>query len=327
MTKKFANGDSMKLAVDGAAYARSAHRESGCIGCHSQIKVADHPEKVRNFASSRQYALAQNEACRSCHGRLFKTYQASAHGILVRDGNVAAPLCADCHQPHQVMPASARNNSRDACLNCHGDAEELHGKWLPNAARHLEGVACAACHAPDALRKVDLRIYAGGEPLGDPNGKLDFARRARVADANHDGLDASELRVLLTDLERGGAEVSLRGYLELRSAVDAHELPPKARALRDCVKCHDEKAAPFQSVTVSSLDADGRPVRYDAHQAILSSAITWEVLRGFYAIGGTRMKLLDVLLALGLLGGITVPALHILVRRMFRRRNDDGASK
>jgi hypothetical protein len=188
-------------------------------------------------------------------------------------------------------------------------------------------VACAACHAPDALRKVDLRIYAGTQPLIDRNGLLQFEQRARAADANHDGLDAKELSALLADLESAGEEVSLRGHLELRSGIDAHELPAKARALRDCVKCHDESAAPFQFLTVSSLDADGRPVRYDAQKDVLSSALTWDALRGFYAIGGTRLKALDILLALGLLGGIAVPALHLLVRRMFRRRNDDGASK
>jgi hypothetical protein len=81
-------------------------------------------------------------------------------------------------------------------------------------------------------------------------------------------------------------------------------------------------------VTVSILDADGRPLRYDAHRGVLSSAITWEALRGFYAIGGTRLGQLDVLLALGLAGGIAVPALHLAARRWFGRRRHnqpDGA--
>jgi hypothetical protein len=53
--------------------------------------------------------------------------------------------------------------------------------------------------------------------------------------------------------------------------------------------------------------------------------MTWEALRSFYAIGGTRLKLLDIMLLLGLVGGIAVPALHLAVRRLFRRRpNSDG---
>jgi hypothetical protein len=101
--------------------------------------------------------------------------------------------------------------------------------------------------------------------------------------------------------------------------MEAHELSPRALAIRDCSKCHDERAVPFQYVTVSTLDAEGRPVRYDAHKSILGSAVAWEALRGFYAIGGTRIKALDVALALGLAGGIAVPALHFALRRLCRR--------
>ena len=40
------------------------------------------------------------------------------------------------------------------------------------------------------------------------------------------------------------------------------------------------------------------------------------------------MKLLDVLLALGLVGGITVPALHLALRRLSRRApNPDGSTR
>jgi predicted CXXCH cytochrome family protein len=325
MTSKLANGDELSLTVDGAAFARSIHRPVGCIGCHAQIKVSDHPGNVKPAASARQFALAKVDTCRACHGRVFKTYEASMHAIRLREGNTAAPVCGDCHRPHLGAPVSVQDQQKEACLACHGDTAESHQQWLPNAPSHLRAVACSACHAPDVLRKVDLRIHVGTAPLIDRDGSLEFERRARAADANHDGLDAIELSAFLADLERDGGDISLRGYIELRSGNDAHELPGKARAIKDCVKCHDENAAPFQNVTISILDAEGRPVRYDAHKAVLSSAVTWEALRGFYAIGGTRLKLLDIVLMLGLAGGIAVPALHLLVRRMFRREaNNDG---
>ena len=138
--------------------------------------------------------------------------------------------------------------------------------------------------------------------------------------AIHGGVDAGER------VERRHRPIGTEG--ELRSGIEAHELPGKAAAIRDCVKCHDENAAPFQSVVISILDADGRPVRYDAHKEILSSAVTWDALRGFYAIGGTRFKLLDYVLAIGLVGGIAVPVVHLALRRFLGRQpKDDGASK
>ena len=173
------------------------------------------------------------------------------------------------------------------------------------------------------MRRVDLRILAGGKPLRDDTGLLQFVRRVRALDTDHNGLDADELRTLLAELDPAGGGLALRGAVLLRSGIDAHELPPKAEALRDCVACHDAAAPPFQYVTVSVLDADGRPQYYDARREILSSTLTWDALAGFYAVGGTRLRLFDIALGLALVGGISGPALHLILRRATARKPDD----
>jgi nitrate/TMAO reductase-like tetraheme cytochrome c subunit len=318
-SKKLANGDMLSLAVDGAAFARSVHAPIGCAACHARAAAPDHPGNVENFGSARQYALAQNQACRACHDRVFEEYERSVHAARVREGNAAAPVCGDCHPPHGVARASVQGGPKETCLACHGGVERRHGEWLPNPGNHLRAVTCSACHAPGAQPRVDLQLLRGAEPIRDRDAAVPFSQRARAADADGDGLDANELRALLADLERSGGKVSLRGRIELRSGVEAHELPAKAQAIRDCARCHDANAAAFQNVTVSVLDADGMPVRYDAHREVLNSATTWDALRGFYAIGGTRFKLLDIVLAVGLVGGLAVPALHLAVRRRLRR--------
>lgn len=321
-----ASGAMATRAVDGAAFARSLHGSIGCEGCHEQITLPAHPGDVKRAASARQYSVSQSDSCRACHARISRTWERSLHAVRLREGNTASAVCSDCHSPHEVTPASVQDGPRNVCLTCHDDTVEKHGKWLPNAASHVRAVACSACHAPASLRRVDLRLHRGAQPVSDRESAALFEQRARAIDANSDGLDAIELRALLADLEQRGLEVTLKGRIELRSGLEAHELPVKAQAIKDCVKCHDEKAAPFQSVVISVLDADGRPVRYDAHKEILSSAVTWEALRGFYAIGGTRFKLLDYVLAIGLIGGIAVPVLHIALRRILRRRaGDEGA--
>lgn len=325
-SKKLANGDLLSLAIDGAAFSRSVHGPIGCAACHAEAAAPDHPGNVKNFDSARQYALAQNQACRACHGPVFERYERSVHAARVREAQSAAPVCGDCHPPHGVARASVLGGPKETCMTCHAGVERLHGEWLPNAENHLRAVACSTCHAPGALPRVDLQFVRGGQPVSDLGAAVPFRQRARAADADGDGLDANELRALLADLERSGGKVSLRGRIELRSGVEAHELPAKAQAIRDCARCHDANAAPFQNVTVSVLDAGGMPVRYDAHKEVLNSATTWDALRGFYAIGGTRFKLLDIVLAVGLVGGLAVPALHLAVRRWFRRppANDGG---
>ena len=215
--------------------------------------------------------------------------------------------------------ASSADGPDGVCLTCHGDPTAQHSEWLPNAAQHLNAIACSACHAPDALRQVDLRLYAGGKPLAD-SASLQFEKRARTVDRNRDGIDAKEFRTLLAEVGGEGGNITVRGHMELRNPTEAHELVAKPTALKACIDCHSDGASPFAKVTVSVLDVDGRAVRYDAHQDVLSSAMSAESLRGFYAVGGTRIKLLDVLLALGLAAGIAVPALHLLIRRALRSK-------
>lgn len=313
--------------VDGEAFARSLHGSIGCEGCHENVSLPAHPGNERRPESARKYAMAQSKSCRACHARVYKTYERSVHAELLRKGNVAAPVCGDCHAAHEVTPASVQDGPKNACLNCHDDTVAQHAKWLPNAASHVRAVACSACHAPASLRRVDLRMHKVGQPAGDLDAAALFEARARAIDADADGLDAKELRALLADLESRGLKVALKGRIELRTGTEAHEATAKALAIRDCAWCHHENAVPFQSVVVSILDADERPVRYDAHQEVLSSATTWEALRGFYAIGGTRFKLLDYVLVIALVVGIAVPVLHLALRRFLGRRSkDDGAS-
>jgi len=104
------------------------------------------------------------------------------------------------------------------------------------------------------------------------------------------------------------------------------------QAIQDCTKCHRQGADPFQSVTVSIVGPDGRPLRYGAQQEVLNSMISVDSVGGFYAIGGTRIKLLDMLFALALLSGIAVPAGHLTLNWLFRRyakkiREQDAATR
>jgi hypothetical protein len=330
LKKELASGESLPLHVDGTAFASSVHRPIGCAGCHTQINMAEHPGKTRKIASAREYTLEQNESCRNCHDRVYKAYEQSLHAQRVREGNPAAPVCGTCHAPHAVLPPSIQEGSNSTCLTCHAGVAEVHRKWLPNAARHLEAVSCSACHAPSALRKVDLRLFDGaaGKRVVDSDGSLQFEKRARAADADGNGLDPAELRTLVADVSRQIPEARFVGHLEVRNGIEAHELPAKTTASQNCARCHSDAAAPFQSVTVSVVGPESRIVRYDAHSDVLTSALTVDVLRGFYAIGGTRIKAFDILLALAFFAGISVPLLHILIRRWTRRdANRDGEMK
>jgi hypothetical protein len=157
--------------------------------------------------------------------------------------------------------------------------------------------------------------------VAEKEGVPQFETRARSADAKGVGLDALALQSLLREFNRDGidSKTTLRGRLEVRTGVETHQLTDKAKAIRNCDSCHREGADPFQSVTVSIVGPDGRPLRYGAQKEVLNSAISVDSVGGFYAIGGTRIKLLDILLALALLSGIAVPVGHMTLKWLFRR--------
>jgi len=110
----------------------------------------------------------------------------------------------------------------------------------------------------------------------------------------------------------------LRGRLEVQSGVEAHQLSEKSKALKDCRACHQEGAAPFQSVTLTIAGPDGRPLRHGVQKDVLSSLTSMQSVRGFYAIGSTRIKLLDYLLVMVLAGAICVPVVHMMIKRLFK---------
>jgi hypothetical protein len=114
----------------------------------------------------------------------------------------------------------------------------------------------------------------------------------------------------------------LRGRLEVQTAVQAHQLAAKALAVKDCDTCHREGAASFQSVTVSMAGPDGRPLRHEASRGVLTSIESVGAVGGFYAIGSTRIKLLDALLLLALAAGLCIPGAHLAMKLYFRRRHE-----
>lgn len=327
LSKVFANGEPLALRVDGAEFEASVHASLGCAACHAEVDLEAHPGPGTAFASARAFTLAKAAVCQQCHEDAFKQHEGSVHAKRIREGNALAPTCTGCHGAHAVTPKAAYQT----CVGCHAAALAAHRKWLPNAALHHEVVSCAACHAPAALRMVDLRLYdpATQTWVAEKPGEPWFENLASAMDADADGLDARELLALVKKINPPGATAPkvFRGRIELRDNIQAHRLAERAAALRTCDNCHREGAEPFRNVTVSVAGPDGRPLRHGAKHEVLRAASAVASLPEFYAIGGTRSPLLDVLFVLALLGGAGLPLAHMAVRwlfRKFRAQTKDG---
>jgi hypothetical protein len=66
-------------------------------------------------------------------------------------------------------------------------------------------------------------------------------------------------------------------------------------------------------------------VRYEAQKEVLNNPASVDAVSDFYVIGGTRIKLLDIFLALAVLAGVSAPIVHLLLRKLLRRRRPGGS--
>lgn len=293
-----------------------------CADCHN----------AHTQASVKIAGPIDQTPCASCHDAIFKAYEKDVHGLERVIQGKAAPICSDCHKAHDTQAASLGEGPKEACLSCHEKSLEQHREWLPNAGLHLESISCVACHAPDAQRRVNLRLYDGASKsqLREKSGVPQFVRRAQAGDTQNLGLDERALWSLLTqfsqDAELEGNAV-LRGRLEVRSGVEAHQLSEKSKALKDCNVCHSAGAEPFQSVVLTIAGPDGRPLRHAVQKDVLTSLTALESVRGFYAIGSTRIKLLDTLLILVVFGSIAGVLAHMTGKRLFKGMRERRAAE
>lgn len=323
---------------EGGIHASLRHQGNSkapaCTDCHTTHRVRGKPP----------YQAETGAPCSKCHGAIFKAYVTSVHSRVEipedEEEEVDAHVlgCPDCHRAHDVKAAATENKLKETCIGCHENVLTAHQKWLPNAALHFEAVACPACHAPMAQRKVDLRLYDSATQMRvrEKEGVPQFETRARTIDADGKGLNALALRSLLKEFNRdeGMGRTILRGRLEVRTGAAAHLLADKHQAIRNCERCHSKGSDPFQSVTISIARPDGRLLRYDAHKEVLNSVVSIDSVGGFYAIGATRIKLLDTLLIFAVVGGIGVPIGHMTMKRLARKflkrgkgQSDSGQSQ
>jgi hypothetical protein len=254
------------------------------------------------------------------------------HGKARASGDhLDAPMCSECHRAHDVQGTSHPEQVRAACIGCHSTAEALHAVWLPNANLHLKAVSCAACHAPMAQRVVTLRIVEEGSgrqlterEVGDLVGG-DVAAAISSADSSQSGLNLwTAMRRLESRRLASAAKLDIVGRLEIARGIDAHRLADKSGAVRDCESCHTNGSRVFDKVALSLARDDGRPKRFEGDQQMLTDAASVLSIPGFYALGATRVAVLDWLLVLAVAGGLAVVALHLTFRLRAARAHKEG---
>ena len=154
-------GNTISLYVDEEAYENSAHIDTACAQCHTDVTVAE----------ERACSTIQSQVdCSICHAEQVTEYNGSTHGTLFAEGDTDAPTCQDCHAKHATLDQTSPESPTYAlnvptlCGNCHRVGEQaatridakvddivgsyedsVHGRGLIESGLVVTAT-CADCH-------------------------------------------------------------------------------------------------------------------------------------------------------------------------------------
>ena len=295
-----------------------------CTDCHSAHAVE----------TMTVYQPETGFPCKNCHEDIFVAYRESVHGSarlsggnVIRDEHIEAPICSDCHSSHEVVAMEIGDTLRSQCLDCHENVQSLHGQWLPNAGTHLDVVSCAVCHAPFAKHRFDLHFYSREtqKPVGQQETHDLFLRQMKALEEEGGTVDPLEVwRLIEEDNQSTPDSISLRGRMEVRSGIWAHQIAPKSFAVRTCDSCHLAGHRERMGITVSIPQQDGRVQQFDAGKDAMSSAAAVESMGDFSVFGISINKMLDIMFLCSLLAGFAIPIGHFTLGRMIKEKMDRG---
>ena len=155
-----------------AAALRNGGKGATCVDCHTRNGDMTTILAASDSTSTINRARIA-ETCGRCHGdktvmqgsgisdRPFLSYRESVHAKAIARGNMGAAVCTDCHNSHDILPASnsqstiAKVNVPTTCGKCHGTesaefAQSIHGQAVARGVSRSP--VCTDCHG---IHKID----------------------------------------------------------------------------------------------------------------------------------------------------------------------------
>ena len=304
-------GMKVKLFVNERKFKNSVHNFNfvHCTDCHADITELNYDLEVPHNAN-----LAPVD-CGSCHDEEAEAYVNSVHKKAGGKG-ISIP-CFACHDYHYARPlvgytVTERENA--FCLKCH-DPYKFH-EWLPQMGTHFDHVECTVCHAPDAPRHIHLRFYdlVGNTYLESAEilAALDTDQEnfLKLLDTNESSIiEVAEFEAMIFMLRKHNIRTTFRGELLSEMEPVIHHVN-RGEAKRECETCHMQTSPFFEAVTIVLNNDDGTISHYEVERRVLETYY----VNHFYAIGGTRVRLLDKIGMILIAVSLGMVIIHLFVR-------------
>jgi predicted CXXCH cytochrome family protein len=222
----FQNDSAFPVSVNPAHLEASVHNKLTCSDCHYGFSSEEHPK--RHFRTRRDMSIASAELCRRCHFDKYAKFQDSIHYTRLSQGNLAAPVCTDCHDSHAIAAAGKeRIDSANRCKKCHLDiytvyAKSIHGGALLN--EHNKDVpVCVDCHRTHDIQSPHTVEYR--ERIPEMCSKCHSNRETM----GKYGLSTEVMKTYLSDFHG----VTLGFYIKQKNL-----LPQQVKSIAVCTDCH-----------------------------------------------------------------------------------------
>jgi len=315
------------ISIHAEALKKGNQQSPDCLKCHDYHKVS-RISKDKN---------ASSELCIKCHADSGKAFKDSVHQLAINQGKQNAPNCASCHNAHDVLATNIAKLG-DSCVKCHKDAKTSHNKWLWNPPvrlttfvdAHFNSSSCASCHTKGQKAiYVTLFDKKTGKPIKEEEVakalNIDVKDVKNKLDSNKDGkVQEQELWQFMSAI-KSKTSAHLVGRIDVVNPNDAHKIEPKANSIMDCAYCHNANASFNGKIEVNREGV--KPLKMDLENKAFNSAFAIPNIKDFYVLGLTKIKILDILFFIALLGGIAVPIGHITLRILtapIRRKRREG---
>ncbi len=274
-TMQFPNGDLVPVVVSPEIFGQSVHVTLSCVTCHTNISGYPHPPNLAQ--SSRDYTLLYKDTCNQCHPSQASEAMDSAHARVMAAGNLNAPTCADCHDPHQQPPIQKDEAGRllpaehafsaEVCAQCHSTIYEeytqsVHGTGVL-VDKNPDVPSCVDCHGVhniagpgggEAFRLTSPRICADCHTNEDIMGKYGLSTQVLdtyIADFHGTTVTLFE-RIDPDQPNNMPVCFDCHGVHDIRRSDDPEKgLQIKENLLVTCQRCHPDATANFPDAWLS----------------------------------------------------------------------------
>jgi len=162
-------GEVLPLYISVEELNTSVHSPIGieCEACHTDITTYPHPPI--DYQTSRELSRSYYAACQKCHPGNYTRTQDSMHAQVAEAGNLAAPICTDCHGSHYIHPPDQpRTLIPTTCGNCHTQEysiyqSSVHGNALKQES-NPDVPVCTTCHGVHNIQDPRTQQFRVNEP-------------------------------------------------------------------------------------------------------------------------------------------------------------------